>query len=170
MSDCIFCAIIDNQAPGSVLYEDDYCVVFMDIAPVNAGHALVVPRAHAAGLADLSEEIGMHLFRIAQRTAAAIRRTEIPCQGSICFLPMARPPSRMSFTFICTSFRALRATSSRSARTGASVHRAGSWMRWQPQFLMPTTVSGRPKSDLGVCERQYLRAFQCQNVTIFDPS
>ena len=86
MSDCIFCAIIDNQAPGSVLYEDDYCVVFMDIAPINAGHALVVPRAHAAGLADLSEEIGMHLFRIAQRTAAAIRRTEIPCQGINLFL------------------------------------------------------------------------------------
>lgn len=86
MTECIFCAIVDNRAPGSVLFEDDHCVVFMDIGPVNPGHALVVPRLHAAGLADLPEESGMHLFKIAQRTAAAIRRTTIACEGINLFL------------------------------------------------------------------------------------
>lgn len=86
MTECIFCAIVDNRAPGSVFYEDDVCVAFMDIGPVNPGHALIVPRTHAAGLADLSEVDGMHLFRIAQRTAAAIRDTDIACEGINLFL------------------------------------------------------------------------------------
>lgn len=86
MTECIFCAIIENRAPGSVLHEDEQCVVFMDIGPINPGHALVVPRFHAAGLADLPEEAGMHLFKIAQRTAAAIRRTDIACEGVNLFL------------------------------------------------------------------------------------
>ncbi len=85
-TECIFCAIVDNRAPGSVLFEDDICVAFMDIGPVNPGHVLVVPRLHAAGLTDLPEEIGMHLFKIAQRTAAAIRRTTIACEGINLFL------------------------------------------------------------------------------------
>lgn len=58
----------------------------MDIAPVNPGHALIVPRLHAAGLADLPEELGMHLFRVAQRTAAAIRSTAITCEDVNLFL------------------------------------------------------------------------------------
>lgn len=86
MTDCIFCAIIDNRAPGSVFFEDDLCVAFMDIGPINPGHVLVVPRLHAAGLADLPEEIGTHLFRIAQRTAAAIRHSGIVCDGINLFL------------------------------------------------------------------------------------
>ncbi|MEZ4768574.1 MAG: HIT family protein [Caldilineales bacterium] len=86
MTDCIFCAIVDNRAPASVIYEDDLCIGFMDIAPVNPGHALIVPRLHAAGLADLPEELGMHLFRVAQRTTAAIRSTSITCEGVNIFL------------------------------------------------------------------------------------
>ena len=86
MTECIFCAIIENRAPGSVLHEDAQSVVFMDIGPINPGHALVVPRFHASGLADLPEEAGMHLFKVAQRTASAIRRTDIACEGVNLFL------------------------------------------------------------------------------------
>ena len=62
---CIFCAIIAGSAPGSVVYRDGVCVAFMDIQPVNPGHVLVVPLAHAADLAALEAETGAQLMRVA---------------------------------------------------------------------------------------------------------
>jgi diadenosine tetraphosphate (Ap4A) HIT family hydrolase len=58
----------------------------MDIAPVNPGHLLVVPRAHAASLADLDENTGAHVFVVATRMAAALRRSGLRCEGVNLFL------------------------------------------------------------------------------------
>ena len=83
---CIFCEIIQGNAPGSVAYEDEVVMVIMDIAPVTDGHAMVIPKAHAANLAALDEATGMHLFKIAQRTAAALRESGLRCEGINLFL------------------------------------------------------------------------------------
>ena len=79
---CIFCAIIAGEAPASVVYRDAVCCAFMDIQPVNPGHLLVVPLAHAVGLADLDAETGAQLMRVAQRLAGAVRAaSELRCEG-----------------------------------------------------------------------------------------
>lgn len=74
--DCPFCAIERGTAPASVLYEDGTSLAFLDVRPANPGHALVVPREHAEGLADLPEATGGHLFRVGMRVAGALRATE----------------------------------------------------------------------------------------------
>ena len=58
----------------------------MDIAPVNPGHLMIVPRAHAAGLADLDEDVGAHVFVVAMRLAAAVRESGVRCEGVNLFL------------------------------------------------------------------------------------
>jgi diadenosine tetraphosphate (Ap4A) HIT family hydrolase len=58
----------------------------MDIKPVVRGHMLVVPRKHAAFLADLAEEDGAQLFRVGQLAAAALRSSTIRCEGVNFFL------------------------------------------------------------------------------------
>jgi len=58
----------------------------MDIKPVNAGHVLVVPVSHAPYLADLPEDAGAHLFRLARRIAAAMRASGLRCEGINLFL------------------------------------------------------------------------------------
>ena len=58
----------------------------MDIQPVNSGHILVVPNHHATYLSDLDEETGAHIFRTAQRIAAAVRRSGVTCEGIDLFL------------------------------------------------------------------------------------
>jgi histidine triad (HIT) family protein len=78
---CVFCKIAAGVEPASIIYEDEIVMVLLDISPVNDGHAMVIPKYHAAYLADLSEETGMHMFRIAQRTAAALRDSGVPCEG-----------------------------------------------------------------------------------------
>lgn len=86
MTECIFCDILEGKSAASIVFEDEIVTAFMDIQPVNTGHVLVVPNYHAAYLADLDEETGGHMFRVTQRIAAAVRQTDIRCEGVNLFL------------------------------------------------------------------------------------
>ena len=52
--DCPFCRIAAGTIPASKVLESDRVVAFLDIAPVNLGHVLLVPKAHHANLTELS--------------------------------------------------------------------------------------------------------------------
>lgn len=86
MSDCVFCGILAGKLPSSVVFRDDVCCAFLDIRPVNPGHVLVVPLAHAACLAELNAEVGAHVFKVGQRVAAALRESGLRCEGVNLFL------------------------------------------------------------------------------------
>lgn len=88
--DCVFCEIVAGRAPASVAFADDVALCFMDIAPVNPGHLLVVPRRHASGLAELDEETGAHLFTLGMRMADALRASGLRCEGVNLFLADGR--------------------------------------------------------------------------------
>jgi histidine triad (HIT) family protein len=81
MSDCLLCQLVRRELEVSVVHEDERSVTFMDIQPVVRGHMLVVPRFHAARLADLDEEDGARLFRVGQRAATALRNSALRCEG-----------------------------------------------------------------------------------------
>ncbi len=53
--DCLFCRIIAGELPSVRVHEDDLTVAIMDIFPATAGHVLVIPRAHATDIHDVSE-------------------------------------------------------------------------------------------------------------------
>ena len=69
-----------------MVHKDDLCSAFMDIQPVNPGHVLVVPNTHAPYLADLKEEEGAQIFRVAHRVAMALREIGFRCEGVNFFL------------------------------------------------------------------------------------
>lgn len=79
--DCIFCKIVRHETPASVVDEDDRTVSFLDIRPINPGHALVIPKEHAASLADLNPSLGGHVFERGMAVAAALRRSGLRCEG-----------------------------------------------------------------------------------------
>ena len=85
-ADCEFCDIIAGRGPASVVHSDESVLVLLDIRPLNTGHLLVIPRAHASYLADLDPAVGGHVFAVAQRMAAALRRSGVPCEGVNLFL------------------------------------------------------------------------------------
>lgn len=78
---CVFCEIVAGREPASVVFEDERTIAFLDHRPVTPGHMLVVPRAHAAYLADLDPEDGAELFRVGMRGAAALRASSLRCEG-----------------------------------------------------------------------------------------
>ncbi len=86
MAECRFCEIVAGRSPVSTFYEDEVVLGFMTLGPVTEGHAMVMPKEHAAYLADLDEETGRHLWTVTQRTAAAIRDCGVQCEGINLFL------------------------------------------------------------------------------------
>jgi histidine triad (HIT) family protein len=69
----VFCRILDGQIPSTRVFEDERTIAFMDINPLNEGHCLVVPRAHAPTIFDIDQTDLRSAIVTAQRVAKAIR-------------------------------------------------------------------------------------------------
>lgn len=67
----VFTKIIDGDIPGTFVYRDEHCVVFMSINPMAPGHALVVPIDEIDHWIDATPELAAHLFAVAHRIARA---------------------------------------------------------------------------------------------------
>jgi histidine triad (HIT) family protein len=70
--DCLFCKIVAGELPSQRVDEDERTVVFMDINPATRGHALVVPKAHAANVLEIDSEDLAATVIAAQRLARKI--------------------------------------------------------------------------------------------------
>lgn len=56
MNDCLFCKIINGNAPNRKVYEDGKVYVFQDINPQAPTHVLIVPKKHITGLKEAQSE------------------------------------------------------------------------------------------------------------------
>jgi histidine triad (HIT) family protein len=55
--DCPFCRIANNMSEAQILFETKHCMAFLDINPINFGHALVVSRKHFIDFSELPDEV-----------------------------------------------------------------------------------------------------------------
>src|SRR5262249_20586105 len=70
--DCTFCRIVAGDLPATIVDEDERTISFMDIAPATRGHALVVPRAHAADLLSVDADDLCAVAEASQRLASRV--------------------------------------------------------------------------------------------------
>ncbi|WP_432738714.1 HIT family protein [Maridesulfovibrio sp. FT414] len=70
--DCIFCKIAAGDIPCFKIYETEHLLSFLDIGPVNKGHALVIPKEHYKNIWDLPAELGGEIITAAQMAGDAI--------------------------------------------------------------------------------------------------
>lgn len=71
--DCIFCKIVAGELPSYKIYEDEKTLVFLDIAPVNLGHALVIPKKHYANLEEIPEDELCHLMKVVKKIGKSLK-------------------------------------------------------------------------------------------------
>lgn len=69
---CIFCRIVEGKIPSKKVYEDEKCIVILDINPANPGHLLILPKQHYAVMPQMPEEILQHCFIIAKHLSQAL--------------------------------------------------------------------------------------------------
>lgn len=75
---CIFCKIVKGQIPCFKLHEDADTIAFMDINPVNDGHALAVAKGHYANIHDIPADVLGKVAATAQRIAKAQHKALSP--------------------------------------------------------------------------------------------
>lgn len=51
----IFQRIIDKEIPAKIIYEDDQCLAFHDVAPQAPTHVLVIPKKPIISVADIGD-------------------------------------------------------------------------------------------------------------------
>ncbi len=73
MSDCIFCKIIAGDIPSYKVYEDNNVLAFLDIAPINYGHTLVIPKKHYANLEEIPEDLLCKVTKAVKKVGKAIK-------------------------------------------------------------------------------------------------
>ncbi|XP_058998668.1 adenosine 5'-monophosphoramidase HINT2 isoform X1 [Mustela lutreola] len=70
----VFSRILDRSLPADILYEDQQCLVFRDVAPQAPVHFLVIPKKPIPRISQAEEEdqqlLG-HLLLVAKKTAKA---------------------------------------------------------------------------------------------------
>ncbi|MBS3148642.1 HIT family protein [Candidatus Woesearchaeota archaeon] len=72
MNDCVFCKIIRKEIPADFVYENDKIVAFLDIAPVNKGHTLVVPKEHHSDLLETPDDVLHDMIVRAKKISKAV--------------------------------------------------------------------------------------------------
>lgn len=78
--DCIFCKIAKGEIPSATIYESTDFKVFLDVAPANRGHALIIPKEHFDNIFQLDAETAAKMFSMATVVAKAIK-AETNCDG-----------------------------------------------------------------------------------------
>ncbi|ABR49183.1 histidine triad (HIT) protein [Alkaliphilus metalliredigens QYMF] len=54
--ECLFCKIVDQEIPATIIYENEDVMAFKDINPEAPVHLLVIPKKHIPSFAHLTQE------------------------------------------------------------------------------------------------------------------
>ena len=65
----LFAKILRGELPCYKVYEDDKTLAFLDIMPRAPGHVLVLPKAPARNILDISPDDLAHVIKVAQKIA-----------------------------------------------------------------------------------------------------
>ena len=82
-NECLFCKIVSGDIPAEKIYEDENTLAFLDINPVNPGHVLVIPKAHAENLDDISESDYLSVQKTVKFLAPKIAKAVSACGYNI---------------------------------------------------------------------------------------
>ena len=80
MDNCIFCKIANGESPAATLYEDEDFRVILDLGPASKGHALILPKTHAANIYEISDEMAAKAMILAKKMATKMTDV-LKCDG-----------------------------------------------------------------------------------------
>jgi histidine triad (HIT) family protein len=70
---CIFCDIVNKKEKAEILFENNNIISFLDIRPINFGHALVIPKNHYENFLSVPAKILCELIETTQSLSRYIK-------------------------------------------------------------------------------------------------
>lgn len=80
-AECLFCRIASGEIPARLVHEDELVLAFHDLNPRAPVHLLLIPRAHVASAAQLTEDHAAMLGRLFAVAATIARDAGIVDAG-----------------------------------------------------------------------------------------
>ncbi len=72
-NNCIFCQIIEGQAPSEIVFENERVIVFKDHLPRSPIHLLVCPKTHYSDFLNTPPEEVTYLFKVCHALADKLK-------------------------------------------------------------------------------------------------
>ena len=72
--ECIFCNIVNKKSEAEIIFEDENILAFLDIQPINYGHALIVPKKHYDNILTVPSDEIAEIMKATQFIAGAVKR------------------------------------------------------------------------------------------------
>lgn len=72
---CVFCKIVNGEIPANIIYENEDVISFLDINPVNIGHALVIPRDHHDRFDDLPDDLASAIIIASKKVGKSLEKS-----------------------------------------------------------------------------------------------
>jgi histidine triad (HIT) family protein len=72
----VFMRIIDGEIPAKIVYQDEQCLAFHDIAPQAPVHVIVIPKKEIPSLREVTDEdqaLMGHLMLVTRNLAKQLR-------------------------------------------------------------------------------------------------
>lgn len=69
----IFTKILSREISAEIIYEDDDTLAFLDIAPNNPGHTLVIPKKPSRNLLDIESDSWSKVMETVRRLAPVVK-------------------------------------------------------------------------------------------------
>lgn len=91
---CIFCRIVAGELPCAKVFESARVMAFLDIAPVEPGHTLVIPKQHYRLYTDLPDDlllplgeavraVGRRLTDVLRADGLSVSQANGACAGQV---------------------------------------------------------------------------------------
>jgi histidine triad (HIT) family protein len=72
---CVFCRIVDREAPADIVHESDGVLAFRDANPQAPTHILLIPKEHVPSVREIGEEHAAWLVELTE-AAGHVARAE----------------------------------------------------------------------------------------------
>lgn len=76
--DCLGCKLANSLVESQIVYEDDRLTCLLDIAPLNEGHVLILPKQHYHDIDELDEITAADIMKTSQHIAKGLKATFEP--------------------------------------------------------------------------------------------
>lgn len=74
MTESIFSKIVNKKVPAKIIYEDENHLAFLDIAPFEKGHILVIPKKEYITIMEMPENEFLDLMKVVLKIAKHLEK------------------------------------------------------------------------------------------------